>query len=151
MAIRSRFPKLLLGGAISVVLVALGAMAFHTGPASAGSQMSNTINVMTGSSGSAYLVDSSGKPLYTYTKDTQNSGTSTVSGALLNAWPAVTVQSGQQPTADPNAMGALGTITRSDGSTQVTYNGWPLYTFVKDTAMAAPTGDGVAGFALATP
>jgi len=151
MAICSRVPRWVLGGVISVVLVALCVVTVPAAPASAGTQMSNTINVMTGSSGSAYLVDGSGRPLYTYTKDVANSGASTVSGGLLNAWPALSAQAGQQPTAAPNATGAVGTITRQDGSTQVTYNGWPLYSFVRDTAMAAPTGDGVAGFALATP
>jgi len=151
MAIRTRLQKWVLIGIIPGLLVSLSLMAASTLPASAGMQMSNTVNVMMGSNNAMYLVDPTGKPLYTYTKDVQNSGASTVSGGLLNNWPALTVQAGQQATLDPMAMGTLGTIMRSDGSTQVTYNGWPLYTFVRDTAMAAPTGDGLASFALATP
>jgi predicted lipoprotein with Yx(FWY)xxD motif len=151
MAIPMRLLKWTLIGVIPGLLVAFSLMVAAIPPASAGMQMSYTVNVMMGSNGSDYLVDSSGKPLYTYPNDGQNSGTSAVSGNLLNAWPALTVQPGQQPTLDPMAMGTLGTITRSDGSIQVTYNGWPLYTFVRDQAMAAPVGNGVAGFVLATP
>ena len=151
MAIRAHLPKWVFIGIVPALLASFSLLAVATVPASAGMQMSSTVNVMMGSNGSAYLVDSMGRPLYTYTKDVQNSGASTVSGGLLNAWPAVTVQSGQQPTLDPMAMGTLATITRSDGTIQVTYNGWPLYTFIRDQAMAAPTGDGVASFALATP
>ena len=39
--------------------------------------------------------------------------------------------------------GKLGTITRSDGSTQATYNGHPLYTFVSDTAPGQAKGNGI--------
>ena len=38
--------------------------------------------------------------------------------------------------------GELGTITRDDGSLQVTYNGWPLYYFAKDAAIGDATGEG---------
>lgn len=37
----------------------------------------------------------------------------------------------------------LGTITRTDGSTQVTYNGWPLYFWAEDSAPGDTTGQGV--------
>ncbi len=159
MTARARFLKLAPAGTIAAFALSLSGMAASTLPASAnqpkpaqsGMQMSYTVNVMMPSGGAAYLADPNGMPLYTYTKDTPNSGTSTVSGGLLNAWPALSVQAGEQPSLDPMAMGAVATITRSDGSLQVTYNGWPLYTFVRDQAMAAPTGDGVAGFAIATP
>jgi predicted lipoprotein with Yx(FWY)xxD motif len=151
MATHLRLLKLVLLGAIPCLLFAFSILALLPQSASAGMQMGYTVNVMTGSDGTMYLADPHGMPLYTYKMDVPNSGASTVSGGLLNAWPALSVQSGQQPTLDPMAMGMLGTITRSDGSTQVTYNGWPLYTFVRDTAMGAPVGNGVANFALATP
>jgi len=44
----------------------------------------------------------------------------------------------------------LGTITRPDGSTQVTYNGKPLYLFASDTSAGQATGQGVAGFFAVT-
>jgi predicted lipoprotein with Yx(FWY)xxD motif len=43
-------------------------------------------------------------------------------------------------------MGALATITRDDGSTQVTYNGWPLYRFARDTAPGQINGQGITAF-----
>ena len=49
-------------------------------------------------------------------------------------WPALTVPSGQTPTGGSGVTGQLGTITRDDGTVQVTYNGLPLYFFHNDTA-----------------
>jgi predicted lipoprotein with Yx(FWY)xxD motif len=43
------------------------------------------------------------------------------------------------PAAGPGVTGKLGTITRSDGATQATYNGHPLYTYIADSAPARPT------------
>jgi hypothetical protein len=40
----------------------------------------------------------------------------------------------------------LGTITRTDGSKQVTYNGHPLYTYVQDKTAADTTGEGSTNF-----
>jgi len=51
-----------------------------------------------------------------------------------------------QPTAGPGLSGTLAVITRADGKRQVTYNGQPLYTFVRDTQAGAATGDGVTAF-----
>lgn len=90
------------------------------------------------------LVDGEGMSLYLFTNDTQDSGTSTCTGECLAAWPALTAE------ADPVAGEGvddtlLGTITRDDGSTQVTYNGWPLYYFADDTAAGDTNGQGLEG------
>jgi predicted lipoprotein with Yx(FWY)xxD motif len=45
----------------------------------------------------------------------------------------------------------LGTISRPDGGTQVTYGGMPLYLFVSDQDPGQATGQGVAGFHVVTP
>nr|WP_300150339.1 hypothetical protein [Propionicimonas sp.] len=74
------------------------------------------------------VVDGKGMTLYMFAKDTAN--TSTCEGQCLVAWP---------PLVGRPTMGAgvddskLGSITRADGSTQATYNGWPLY-YWKDDA-----------------
>jgi Uncharacterized protein conserved in bacteria len=63
-------------------------------------------------------------------------------GACAAAWPPVKGPA----TAGAGLTGKLGTIERSDGSTQATYNGHPLYTFVKDTGPGTDTGNGVNAF-----
>ncbi len=77
------------------------------------------------------LVDSEGMTLYYFQKDQKGSGKSKCEGACAEAWPPLTTEG------EPEAMtgvkaSMLGTIERSDGTTQVTYAGWPLYTFVED-------------------
>jgi predicted lipoprotein with Yx(FWY)xxD motif len=77
------------------------------------------------------LVDSEGMTLYYFQKDQKGSGKSKCEGACAEAWPPLTTEG------EPEAMkgvkaSMLGTIEREDGTTQVTYAGWPLYTFVED-------------------
>jgi predicted lipoprotein with Yx(FWY)xxD motif len=77
------------------------------------------------------LVDSEGMTLYYFEKDQKGSGKSKCEGPCAAGWPPLTSEG------EPEAMSGvssamLGTIQRSDGTTQVTYAGWPLYTFVED-------------------
>jgi predicted lipoprotein with Yx(FWY)xxD motif len=77
------------------------------------------------------LVDEEGMTLYYFQKDQKGSGKSKCEGACAEAWPPLLTEG------EPEAMSGvksamLGTIERSDGTTQVTYAGWPLYTFVED-------------------
>jgi predicted lipoprotein with Yx(FWY)xxD motif len=79
--------------------------------------------------------------VYTFTHDTKGSGTSACTAGCLQRWPALTVPSGTTPTAGDGVTGTLGTITRpDDGSTQVTYNGLPLYFFSGDAAPGDANG-----------
>jgi hypothetical protein len=68
--------------------------------------------------------------------------TSDCTGACAAAWPPVT----GPVTAAAGLTGKLGTINRSDGSAQATFDGHPLYTFVKDTGPGTDTGNGVNAF-----
>jgi predicted lipoprotein with Yx(FWY)xxD motif len=77
------------------------------------------------------LVDSKGMTLYYFEKDKKGSGKSACSGACASAWPPVTSSSAAKAMSGVNSA-MLGTIERSDGTTQITYAGWPLYTFVED-------------------
>jgi predicted lipoprotein with Yx(FWY)xxD motif len=89
------------------------------------------------------LVDSKGRTLYLFTKDSQNQ--SACSGMCATFWPPL--QTGGKPTAGPGAMASLvGTIKRSDGTSQVIYNGHPLYRFAKDTKPGEINGEGVTAF-----
>lgn len=73
------------------------------------------------------LVDEAGMPVFLYTNDTQNGGTSACTDEECSAeWPPVITVG--MPVAGPGINQAmLGTITRDDGTVQATYNGWPLY------------------------
>jgi predicted lipoprotein with Yx(FWY)xxD motif len=85
------------------------------------------------------------KRLTVYMFEADKGGTSACSGACAQLWPPV-IASGQ-PTAAGGAIASkLSTITRSDGSKQVTYNGHPLYYFVKDTTTGDTHGQGIDGF-----
>jgi predicted lipoprotein with Yx(FWY)xxD motif len=92
------------------------------------------------------LVDSTSHTLYLFKAD---SGTSSAcSGACAVAWPPL--RTGAAPGASGGANAALlGTISRSDGSKQVTYNGHPLYTFVRDRKPGDVTGQGLTAFGAA--
>jgi predicted lipoprotein with Yx(FWY)xxD motif len=77
------------------------------------------------------LVDSEGMTLYYFEKDQKGSGKSKCESACAEAWPPLTTEGEPEAMAGVKAA-MLGTIEREDGSTQVTYAGWPLYTFVED-------------------
>jgi predicted lipoprotein with Yx(FWY)xxD motif len=89
------------------------------------------------------LVDSQGRTLYLFQKDSGT--TSACTSACATAWPPL--RATVQPTAGSGANASLlGTTPRSDGSPQVTYKGHPLYTFVKDQKAGDTTGQGVNAF-----
>jgi predicted lipoprotein with Yx(FWY)xxD motif len=89
------------------------------------------------------LVDSTGRTLYLFEAD---SGTkSACSGACAAAWPPLLAHG--KPTIGSGLNASLiGTAKRSNGTEQVTYNGHPLYLFVKDTAAGQTTGPGLTAF-----
>jgi predicted lipoprotein with Yx(FWY)xxD motif len=88
------------------------------------------------------LVDGEGMSLYLFTNDTQNSGTSTCADDCLAEWPPL-LSDGDPVAGEGVDAAMLGTITRDDGTTQVTYNGWPLYYFADDTAPGDTNGQGL--------
>jgi predicted lipoprotein with Yx(FWY)xxD motif len=91
------------------------------------------------------LVDSKGITLYYFLKDKQGGTSSTCSGACASVWPPVT--SSGAPKGEKGAQASkLGTIDRSDGSTEVTYNGWPLYTYVGDKKPGDTNGNDLEQF-----
>jgi predicted lipoprotein with Yx(FWY)xxD motif len=91
------------------------------------------------------LTDAKGMTLYYYTPD-KGAGKVTCTGPCLTAWPPVLLPSGvTQPTGGPGITGTLGVLASPNGGQQVTYNGWPLYTWQKDTAPGMTTGQNVGG------
>ncbi len=91
--------------------------------------------------GTLLVASSNNMTVYTFDKDVANSGVSNCSGPCLEHWPALTVNAGDTPTGGQGVGGTLGTITRADnGALQVTYDGLPLYFFVKDAAPGDANG-----------
>jgi predicted lipoprotein with Yx(FWY)xxD motif len=83
------------------------------------------------------LTNSSGRTLYWFAPDTPSH--SACSGECAAYWPPVT----GSPAAGPGVTGRLGTIRRSDATTQATYDGHPLYTYIGDTAPGQASGNNI--------
>jgi predicted lipoprotein with Yx(FWY)xxD motif len=99
-----------------------------------------TVDVSQNTPLGSFLVDSLGMTLYIFTNDTP--GTSTCYSTCATFWPPLLTNG--MPVAGAGVTDSLlGTTTRTDGSVQVTYNGWPLYYFSKDKAVGDTMGEGV--------
>lgn len=85
------------------------------------------------------LLDGQGMTLYFFTNDVN--GTSTCYGKCATAWPPLTITG--KPEASQDVLSHLGTVKRTDGSTQVTYDGKPLYYYAKDANPGDALGQGV--------
>jgi predicted lipoprotein with Yx(FWY)xxD motif len=105
--------------------------------AGASSSSSGTALVSRTINGTQVLTNSAGFTLYWFVPDT--STTSKCTGSCATYWPPVKGPA----TAGSGVTGKLGTITRSDGTTQATYDGHPLYTYVGDTAPGQAKGNGL--------
>jgi predicted lipoprotein with Yx(FWY)xxD motif len=109
-----------------------GTSGTSSSPASSGSALKTTqINGVT------VLTNAKGLTLYWFVPDTSTK--SNCNGSCAQIWPPVTGPA----TAGSGITGKLGTITRSDGSTQATYDGHPLYTYTADTAPGQANGNGI--------
>jgi predicted lipoprotein with Yx(FWY)xxD motif len=89
------------------------------------------------------LVDGRGRTLYLFEKD--KSGASACTGACASIWPPLTT--GAKSVAGKGLQAAkLGSIKRSDGTTEVTYGGHPLYTYAGDAKAGDTKGQGLDQF-----
>lgn len=132
------FMRIVLAAAISALLIASGQVLAQ------GSTSAATVATKTQEPYGAYLVDSEGMSLYLFKADMQGKK-STCYDACAKAWPPLLTEG--EPQVDGKADKALlDTIERKDGSTQVTYNGWPLYYYVKDKEPGDTKGQDVKGF-----
>jgi len=118
--------------AVLVIVVALLAASAFTASA-------QNVTVKSGSNGVNYLADDNGMTLYYYTADTN--GQSACYGGCAKAWPIFYAPDLSVP--DGLSADDFGTITRTDGTRQTTYKGWPLYYWFKDKAAGDMTGEGV--------
>jgi predicted lipoprotein with Yx(FWY)xxD motif len=90
-----------------------------------------------------FLVDGHGRTLYLFQKD--KTARSTCSGACATDWPPL-LTAGKAKGSGGARKALLGTTKRSDGTTQVTYKGHPLYTYIGDTKAGDTNGQGVSAF-----
>jgi predicted lipoprotein with Yx(FWY)xxD motif len=89
--------------------------------------------------GVTVLTNGHGFTLYTFAPDT--STTSNCNGTCAQNWPPV-----KGPATATGVTGAFATIKRSDGSTQLTFHGHPLYTFVGDKSPGQASGNDINAF-----
>ena len=133
--------------AVTLIVAACGGSSAGSGGASgtpssaataASSPASSGTTLKTAKIGGATVVTNAGGfTLYWFAPDTP--AKSNCSGSCATLWPPV-----KGPSAPgPGITGKLGTITRSDGTAQATYNGHPLYTYVGDTAPGQAKGNGL--------
>ena len=117
-------------------------------PAASSGGSTVTIGMASSSLGNV-LVGPDGLTLYVHAGDTATS--SSCNGACATAWPPLAVASGQTAVLASGITGTLGTLTRADGTVQVTFDGLPLYGWKNDKAPGDVTGQNVNGFTVATP
>ncbi len=101
-----------------------------------------------GTMGTILVAASNSHTVYTFNSDSP--GASKCNGGCATTWPPLTIASGVTPTGGPGVTGQLGTITRGDGSVQVTYKGLPLYFFHSDTKPGDTMGN-YTGWSLVKP
>ena len=120
--------------AVSVAALAvLGASVAVAGPPAATAAGGSLETTQIG--GVTVLTNAAGRTLYWFAPDTATK--SACYGTCAAYWPPVRGPA----TAGPGVTGRLGTITRSDGSLQATYDGHPLYTYIADTAKGQANGN----------
>jgi predicted lipoprotein with Yx(FWY)xxD motif len=94
------------------------------------------------------IANDSGRVLYLYKADTPNSGKSNCYGGCAQVWPIFYTAN---ITAAPGInASAFNTITRTDGTKQTTYMGWPLYFYVGDKNPGEVSGQGIQNFYVVT-
>jgi predicted lipoprotein with Yx(FWY)xxD motif/plastocyanin len=95
------------------------------------------------------VVGEGGRTLYLFTKD--SGGRSVCTGECAANWPPFTLEGGEEASPGPGVTGSIGTTTRDDGTTQVTYDGAPLYYFAGDTKAGDVNGQGINGVWFVVP
>lgn len=97
-----------------------------------------------GALGTTILVSATGRTLYHYRDDTKTSAK--CNGACATIWPPLLIAAGHKPVAGPGITASkLGTVKRPDGKMQVTYAGYPLYSYSGDSKAGQVNGQGFEG------
>jgi predicted lipoprotein with Yx(FWY)xxD motif len=90
------------------------------------------------------VVDGTGRTLYIYDLDTAKPSKSNCDGSCATAWPPLPAGAGTPQVSGIDAS-LVGTVTRTDGTKQVTLAGWPLYYFANDAKAGDANGQAVGG------
>jgi predicted lipoprotein with Yx(FWY)xxD motif len=143
---RNRRPWMLLALPAAAAAAALVVGCSSSGTSSGGSSSSSGQAAAAAGSlktaqigGATVLTNSKGFTVYSFALDTP--AKSNCNGTCAANWPPV-----QGSVTAPGVKGTFGTIKRSDGSTQATFNGHPLYTFTADTSPGQAKGNGLNAF-----
>ena len=138
---------LVLAGAAAAVLVIAACGSSSSGNGGSGGSAGSGGSPAAASSGSTLktmklgsatvLTNSKGLTLYWFVPDTSTK--SNCNGSCIHYWPPVT----GPVTAGSGVTGHLGTITRSSGAKQATWDGHPLYTYIGDTGPGMDKGNGL--------
>ena len=138
-SLRSALPTARWGALAFSVLAAelLGVSLAATGPVPTSAGASGALLKTTRIHGVAVLTNAQGYTLYWFAPDTPTR--SACDGTCAVYWPPLT----GRPVAGAGVTGRLGTIRRSDGTTQVAYDGHPLYTYVGDSAPGQANGNDI--------
>ena len=91
----------------------------------------------------AFLTGQNGMTLYVLTKDCADMSTCT--GTCATNWPPLTVSAAAAITGPAGATGTFATLTRADGTMQVSYNHMPLYYYAGDSSAGDTLGQGKNG------
>lgn len=113
-----------------------------TSSASSSSSTKVTISTRTIKPYGAVLVNSVGRTLYVFEPDKAKKVTCV--SACATIWPPAKLPTGAKPAAAGQVKASLlGSDPNPSGGRVATYNGWPLYTYVTDTAPGAAHGQGI--------
>jgi predicted lipoprotein with Yx(FWY)xxD motif len=91
------------------------------------------------------VTDGNGMTLYRFDQDTANPPATHCAGQCAVKWPPALVTGSGTVTVKGVDKSLVGTVTRADGSRQLTLHGWPLYRFANDAAPGDARGQGVGG------
>jgi len=126
------------GATVAAVAVFAASVATASGGQPVPSASSSAVLRTTTIGGVSVLTNASGRTLYWFAPDTPSH--SACYGECAAYWPPVT----GSPQAGPGVtLSKLGTIRRTDGSLQVTYDGHPLYTYIGDTGPGQASGNDI--------
>jgi predicted lipoprotein with Yx(FWY)xxD motif len=128
---RRMLPAVAAASVIALVLLGADVASPKTQPVATGPDVLKVTHI----GGQTVLTDAKGLTLYSFAPD--SSGKSACYGDCAAYWPPVL----GDPSAGPGVTGTLGTITRTGGSLQATYDGHPLYTYVGDSAPGQDSGN----------